>query len=71
MPNIPKRVGGLYYAGKEDSHARAYEPVAPAREEMAAAAMHVLARRARMRIAPAPLILAHEPKDRSSMVVHR
>jgi hypothetical protein len=42
-----------YYAGTEDSHARAYEPVAPAREGMAAA-MHLRARRARMRIAPAP-----------------
>jgi hypothetical protein len=43
-----------YYAGEEDSHARAYEPCAPAREGMAAAAMHLPARRARMRIAPAP-----------------
>jgi hypothetical protein len=29
-----------YHAGKEESHDRAYEPGAPAREGMAAAAMH-------------------------------
>jgi hypothetical protein len=50
---IPLRSASRYYAGKEDSHARADEPDAPAREGMAAAAMHLLARRARMRIATA------------------